>query len=127
MTQPVSNPGGVPAAPRATPAASRRAAAGGRSFAEILGARTAGAGRIAFSSHALERLQRRGIAVDAQTLSRLEDGCARIAGKGGREALVLVDDTAFVVSVQNRTVITAVDREHMRRQVFTNIDSAAIA
>ena len=34
---------------------------------------------------------------------------------------------AFVVSVPNRTVITAVDRDHMREHVFTNIDSAVIA
>ena len=41
--------------------------------------------------------------------------------------LVLVDGTAFVVSVRNHTVITAVDSEHMNDQVFTNIDSAVIA
>jgi flagellar operon protein len=51
----------------------------------------------------------------------------RAAEKGSRSALVLVDDAAFVVSVPNKTVITAVDREHMREQVFTNIDSAVIA
>ena len=34
--------------------------------------------------------------------------------------------TAFVVSVKNKTVITAVDRDHMRDHVFTNIDSAVI-
>ena len=50
----------------------------------------------------------------------------RAAAKGARESLVLVDDTAFVVSVRNRTVITAVDRARMRDQVFTNIDSAVI-
>ena len=51
----------------------------------------------------------------------------RAAGKGSRDAVVLVDQTAFVVSVRNQTVITAVDREHMRDHVFTNIDSAVIA
>ena len=35
--------------------------------------------------------------------------------------------TAFVVAVSNRTVVTAVDRDHMRDHVFTNIDSAVIA
>ncbi len=39
----------------------------------------------------------------------------------------MVDDTAFVVSVKNRVVITAVDREGMKNQVFTNIDSAVLA
>jgi flagellar operon protein len=54
-------------------------------------------------------------------------GVARAAGTGARSSVVLVDATAFVVSVPNRTVITAVGREHMRQQVFTNIDSAVIA
>ena len=37
------------------------------------------------------------------------------------------DGNAFVVSVKNRTVITAVDAQSMREQVFTNIDSAVLA
>ena len=40
---------------------------------------------------------------------------------------MFVDGTAFVVAVPKRTVLTAVDPEHMREQVFTNIDSAVIA
>ena len=117
-----AQPAPQPAAPRAGGAAPTRA------FASVLAERSAGrAGGLQFSSHALARLSRRGIALDPTTVARLEEGCARVAAKGGREALVLVDDTAFVVSVRNRTVITAVDREHMREQVFTNIDSAAIA
>ena len=48
-------------------------------------------------------------------------------GTGCREAVVLVDQTAFVVSVTNRTVITAVGQQHMKDHVFTNIDSAVIA
>ena len=41
--------------------------------------------------------------------------------------MVFVDGTAYVVSVTNNTVITAVGSEHMQQQVFTNIDSAVIA
>jgi flagellar operon protein len=80
-----------------------------------------------FSKHAIERAQRRGIPLDAITLGRLQEGVGRIAGKGARDSLVLVDGNAFVVSVPNRTVITAVGSEHMREHVFTNIDSAVIA
>ena len=43
------------------------------------------------------------------------------------DSLVIVDGTAFVVSVSNRTVVTAVGSEHMKDNVFTNIDSAVIA
>ena len=110
---PVAAPGAgaPPAAPPAVP------------FADVLVSKTG----VQFSNHAVQRLQRRGITVDAATLDRLNAGVDRAAGKGSRDAVVLVDQTAFVVSVRNKTVITAVDREHMRDHVFTNIDSAVIA
>ena len=77
--------------------------------------------------HALARVQRRGIELSPATLGRLSEGVGRAASKGSRDSLVLVDGTAFVVSVSNRTVITAVGSEHMKENVFTNIDSAVIA
>jgi flagellar operon protein len=80
-----------------------------------------------FSGHALARVQRRGIDLDTSKLRRLNEGVQRAAGKGSRDSVVLVDGTAFVVSIQHRTVITAVGAEHMKDNVFTNIDSAVIA
>jgi flagellar operon protein len=96
----------------------------GPSFAEVLTTHTSAPH---FSRHALERLQQRGINLDQSTLNRLTDGVARAAQKGSRDSVVFVDGTAYVVSVANNTVITAVGSEHMRQQVFTNIDSAVIA
>jgi flagellar operon protein len=112
-----------PGAPAPAPA-TRPAAAPTRSFQDVLAERTGG---VQFSGHAVERLKRRGIDVDPGTLQRLEGGVDRAASKGSRESVVFVDDKAFVVSVRNRTVITAVDSAHMREHVFTNIDSAVIA
>ncbi|MBV8217193.1 MAG: flagellar biosynthesis protein [Solirubrobacterales bacterium] len=99
-------------------------AATGPSFAELLAKQTSAPH---FSRHALERLQQRGINLDQPTLGRLTDGVQRAAGKGSRDSVVFVDNTAYVVSVTNNTVITAVPSEHMRQHVFTNIDSAVIA
>ena len=112
-----------PGAPRPAP---RARAAAGQSFAEKL-QRAGGAQPLQFSKHALDRVQRRGIELDGATLQRLNEGVSRAAGKGSRDSLVLVDGTAFVVSVSNHTVITAVGSEHMKENVFTNIDSAVIA
>jgi flagellar operon protein len=102
-------------------------ATGGPSFASVLADQTAPANAPAFSKHALDRLSRRGIDLDGQTLGRLTEGIQRAADKGSRNSVVIVDGTAFVASVQNNTVITAVSQEHMRSHVFTNIDSAVIA
>jgi flagellar operon protein len=99
----------------------------GPAFADVLRDAAVKTESVQFSKHALQRLERRGLAVDAGSMERLNEGVSRAAGKGAREAVVLVDDTAFVVSVRNRTVITAVGRDQMKDQVFTNIDSAVIA
>jgi flagellar operon protein len=53
-------------------------------------------------------------------------GIEKAAQKGAKESLVMIDDIALVVSVRNRTVITAVDQQHLKENVFTNIDSAVI-
>jgi flagellar operon protein len=115
--------GAAPVAPT-TPASANPAATNGPSFADVLAQRASG---VQFSGHALARLQRRGINVDPPTLQRLDKGVDRAAAKGSRSSVVFVDSTAFVVSVPNKTVITAVDRDHMRDHVFTNVDSAVIA
>ncbi len=96
----------------------------GPQFADVLRDKTHG---VQFSGHALQRVHRRGIEVGEPELARLKEGVDRAAGKGARESVIFVDQTAFVVSVRNRTVITAVDRDHMKDHVFTNIDSAVIA
>jgi flagellar operon protein len=124
MSLPVHNAALVTPIGAPAPAAARpTVAAVAVPFADVL-AKTDG---VRFSGHAAQRLERRGINVDAPTLQRLDDGVRRAAGKGAREAVILVDQTAFVVSVANRTVITAVDQQHMKDHVFTNIDSAVIA
>jgi flagellar operon protein len=59
--------------------------------------------------------------------TRLETAVDKAAGKGAKDALVMLDETAMVVSVQNRTVITALGMHQAKENVFTNIDSAVIA
>jgi flagellar operon protein len=141
---PLSNPALVPPgglSPAAVPPAAQLPGAGARERAQATPAKpfsdalreadgavaAQGQQPLQFSRHALARVQRRGIELDQATLGRLSEGVGRAAGKGSRDSLVLVDGTAFVVSVSNRTVITAVGSEHMKDNVFTNIDSAVIA
>jgi len=89
-------------------------------------------GKIRFSAHAQNRLLSRGIALSPQAVDRLSEAVDRAASKGARDALMLMpgasrgEDLALVVSITNRTVVTAVDGESIRENVFTNIDSAVI-
>lgn len=80
--------------------------------------------KVRFSAHALDRLRSRNIMLSPHDSMRLGHAMDRVAQKGGRESLVLMDNLAFVVSVSNRTVITAVDGSNLHDNVFTNIDSA---
>src|SRR5258708_7445968 len=57
-----------------------------------------------FSAHAQTRMQSRQIPWGPAEMERLEGAVKRAAGKGARESLVLLDQTALVVSVPNKTV-----------------------
>ncbi|MDU0457551.1 MAG: TIGR02530 family flagellar biosynthesis protein [Geobacteraceae bacterium] len=81
---------------------------------------------VRFSQHAQERLKARNITFSANDLANLEGAVNSVAQKGGKESLVMLGDAALVVSVKNRTVVTALDKMQMKGNVFTNIDSAVI-
>jgi flagellar operon protein len=82
---------------------------------------------LTFSRHAQERLEARKIQLNDSDLTNLQNAVNRAEEKGSKDSLVLLRDMAFIVSVRNRTVVTAMDSEHMKQNVFTNIDSAVIA
>jgi flagellar operon protein len=88
---------------------------------------TAAAPGVKFSTHAQQRLQQRDITLGDDAVAKISDAVDRAQQKGSKESLVLLDDMAFVVSVKNRVVITAVDQPSMKQNVFTNIDSVVIA
>lgn len=93
------------------------------SFAEILGQEER---KVHFSQHSLQRLRDRGLALGEGALRKLDDTVAKMAQKGAKEALIYLNDVALIVSVANRTVITAMDGASAKDNIFTNIDSAAI-
>jgi flagellar operon protein len=79
-----------------------------------------------FSAHALARLASRNISLSHEDLAKMNAMADKAAAKGAKQSLFMMRDIAMVVSVKNRVVITAVDGDSMRENVFTNIDSAAI-
>ncbi len=81
---------------------------------------------VTFSAHAQARLNERNISLSQLHQQRLENGVQLAARKGSKNTLVLMDDTAFIVSVKNKKVITAITRDAAVENVFTQIDSATI-
>ena len=81
---------------------------------------------LTFSNHAINRLQKRNIEISKTQLERIKQAFEKVAQKGAKESLILLDELAFVVSIKNKTVVTAMDQESMKDQVITNIDSAVI-
>ena len=112
--------------------AQRQQQPGGLSFKDMLAkaesdAASRQAGSLQFSRHAQKRLASRNIELSPTDLERIEEAVGTLRRKGARDSLVLMGDLALVVSVKNNTVITAVDDNSSKENVFTNIDSAVIA
>lgn len=93
----------------------------GPSFQQVLDQKV-----LKFSHHAEIRLQQRGIELKADQLAKLETAIDQAAAKGAKDSLMLMNDVAFIVNVQNRTVVTAMDGNALKNNVFTQIDSAVI-
>ncbi len=83
-------------------------------------------GGLKFSNHAIERMQSRGISYDPSRLAKLDEAVKKAAAKGSKDTLVLMDDSAAIVSVKNNTVVTVMDKNNLKENVFTNIDSTIV-
>ena len=81
---------------------------------------------VKFSAHARARLHSRGVELSDEKVQAISEAIDKAEAKGAKESLILADEAAYVVSVKNRTVITAFDRDNLRDGVFTAIDSAVI-
>ena len=80
--------------------------------------------QVAFSKHALSRVEERGIEVTPTLLERLGDSVERAEAKGATNILALDQSLAFIVNVPNNRVITALSEAEMKDSIFTNIDGA---
>jgi flagellar operon protein len=96
-------------------------------FGNILKEKVEQQQEVKFSKHAELRLQTRNIQLSDQQKEKINQAVKKAEQKGVRDSLVLMDNMAFVVNVRNKTVITAVNSEELKSNVFTNIDGAVIA
>lgn len=82
---------------------------------------------LSFSWHARQRLEQRRLTLNDNELQRLNSATLSLSRKGGKLSLVLLDHLALLVSITHRRVITIAERDQLKQNIFTNIDSAAVA
>ncbi len=116
---PIGGVDGLPSTRRPIPTS-------GPDFHDILLEKLGSEREIKFSAHAQNRIQSRNIPLTSDAVRQLVKAVELAEQKGARDSLILLEDLAFIVNIGNRTVITAMDGESMKENVFTNIDSAII-
>ncbi|GAB5537436.1 MAG: TIGR02530 family flagellar biosynthesis protein [Rubricoccaceae bacterium] len=82
--------------------------------------------RLTVSAHASQRVGERAIDLSEPVQQRISKALDTLDAKGSRDALLIGSDAAFVVSVPNRTVVTALALDEMKDRAITQIDSAFV-
>lgn len=82
--------------------------------------------QLLFSKHAKNRIKSRSIKISDNMIFLLKEAIKKATDKGAKNSLIIIGDTAFVVSIENYTVITIIDQNSIKERVFTNIDSAVL-
>ena len=71
-------------------------------------------------------MNERGIPVDNQLMSNLEQAVEDARKKGARDVAIIGAQGIFIVNVPNNVVVTTMSADDMKDRIFTNIDSAVI-
>lgn len=95
-------------------------------FNEILNSKINNEESFVISKHALKRMQERNIKLNKIDMKKINKAINSAVKKGSKDCLILYKDLALVTSIKNRTVITALNRDEAKENVFTNIDSTII-
>ncbi len=76
------------------------------------------------SKHASIRLNE--INFTKEDMKNIEKGFQIAESKNSKNTVMFYKDIALIASVENRTLITAVEKERAKENVFTNVDSVVI-
>lgn len=95
-------------------------------FKQLLKTELTKTANLKLSKHAETRLHERKIHLTNEMWNKVEKAVYQAEQKGVKEALVLTNQAAFVVSTTKKVVITALDRKSASEHVFTNIDGTIV-
>lgn len=97
-----------------------------KSFSDVLSDTINRNSEVNFSKHAVKRVTQHKLELTEDSISRLNEGVKIASEKNLEEPLILVGGMAFLVNVPNNTVITAINNDDTKGNVFTNIDGTVI-
>jgi flagellar operon protein len=83
--------------------------------------------KVKFSNHALKRLDSRNIQLNDNEINKIQNAVQKAESKGSKDSLVMMNNTAYIVNIPNRTVVTALPMGDSNENIFTNIDSVVFA
>lgn len=78
------------------------------------------------SRHAEERLKERNIHLNFEEWNLINEKISEAKRKGVTDALVVMDDITLIVSAENKTVVTAMNKADANNKVFTNINGTIL-
>lgn len=93
-------------------------------FKDILNEKISKKEEVKISTHAQKRLMDRQIHLHKGDMNKLTDAIDKLDEKGAKESLMIYKDMAFIASIRNRTIITAMNTNDL--DIVTNIDSTVI-
>lgn len=76
------------------------------------------------SKHAATRLNEINFTED--DMKQIEKGFEIAQDKNSKNTVMIYKDVALIASVENKTLITAVEKERAKENIFTNVDSVVI-
>lgn len=76
------------------------------------------------SKHAALRLNE--INFTEEDMKEIEKGFEIAKDKNSKNTVMLYKDVALIASVENKTLITAIEKERAKDNIFTNVDSVVI-
>ncbi|MBS2968989.1 flagellar protein [Metabacillus sp. KIGAM252] len=82
--------------------------------------------KLTISKHAKARLNERNIIISDEKWTMMEKRLSEAKQKGIQDALFLSNEGAFIISVKNSTLITAMNRKEAASQIFTNINGTIL-
>lgn len=96
------------------------------SFKELLQTKIEEKNSLQFSKHSKERIAQRGIEMTHELMAQLNSAAETARTKGAKDVVMIGSQAAFIVNIPNNIVVTAMNGNEMKNNIFTNIDSAVM-